>query len=175
LQPAEIAEKLGYTPMTASRAVQELTGSGIAELRREGRTRWLYLGDRPVEVWERAKPLLRSPVKRTAWAKPTAALRAPQTPLAGLSALAQRTMLAEPQWPVHAVSVQQWRSATRAGLELLPEPLPGAYEWQVWTYKPKLAVTRNTVDPLSLTLSLQGEADERIQLALDELKEQFPW
>jgi hypothetical protein len=28
---------------------------------------------------------------------------------------------------------------------------------------------------LPLTLSLQDEADERIQLALDELKEHFPW
>jgi hypothetical protein len=32
-----------------------------------------------------------------------------------------------------------------------------------------------TVDPLSLTLSLQDEADERVQLALGELKESFPW
>jgi hypothetical protein len=32
-----------------------------------------------------------------------------------------------------------------------------------------------TVDPLSLTLSLQDEADERVQLALGELKEHFPW
>jgi hypothetical protein len=34
---------------------------------------------------------------------------------------------------------------------------------------------RKVVDPLSLTLNLQGDSDERIQLALDELKDQFPW
>ena len=33
----------------------------------------------------------------------------------------------------------------------------------------------DTVDPLSLTLSLQGNQDERVQLALDELKGRFPW
>ena len=32
-----------------------------------------------------------------------------------------------------------------------------------------------TVDPLSLTLSLQENADDRVQLALDELKGQLPW
>jgi len=32
-----------------------------------------------------------------------------------------------------------------------------------------------TVDPLSLTLSLQDEADERVQKALSELRGKFPW
>lgn len=31
------------------------------------------------------------------------------------------------------------------------------------------------VDPLSLMLSLRGSTDERIQSALDALKEQLPW
>jgi hypothetical protein len=33
----------------------------------------------------------------------------------------------------------------------------------------------DTVDPLSLTLSLQDNQDERVQRALDELKGRFPW
>lgn len=173
--PALSATKLNYTPMTVSRAVKELTEAGIAELRRERRERWLYVGDRPADIWERAKSFLRSPVKRTAWANSSSALPLSRAPLAGLSALAQYTMLAEPLWPIHAISSQQWRSATRAGLETLPEPIPGAYQWQVWTYDPDLAMSRETIDPLSLTLSLQGESDERVQLALDELKKQFPW
>jgi hypothetical protein len=45
----------------------------------------------------------------------------------------------------------------------------------VWSYTPVLLPGSRTVDPLSLMLSLQEEADERIQLALDELKERFPW
>jgi hypothetical protein len=77
--------------------------------------------------------------------------------------------------PIRAISLQQWRSATRAGLQTLPEPILGAHQWQIWTYDPDLAMSRKAVDPLSLTLSLQGESDERVQLALDELKEQFPW
>ena len=175
LHPALSATRLNYTPMTVSRAVKELTEAGIAELRRERRERWLYVGDRPADIWERAKSFLRSPVKRTAWANSSSALPLSRAPLAGLSALAQCTMLAEPLWPIHAISSQQWRSATRAGLETLPEPIPGAYQWQVWTYDPDLAMSRETIDPLSLTLSLQGESDERVQLALDELKKQFPW
>jgi len=173
--PAVDAAKLSYTPMTVSRAVKELTETGIAELRRERRERWLYLGDRPADIWERVKSLLRSPVRQTVWANPTSTLLPARAPLAGLSAVAQCTMLAEPSWPIRAISSQQWRSATRAGLQTLPEPIPGAHQWQVWTYDPELAMSRKAVDPLSLTLSLQRESDERVQLALDELKEQFPW
>jgi hypothetical protein len=33
----------------------------------------------------------------------------------------------------------------------------------------------NTVDPLSLTLSLRDDSDDRIQLALDELRTHYPW
>jgi hypothetical protein len=34
---------------------------------------------------------------------------------------------------------------------------------------------QRAVDPLSLTLSLQQNADDRVQIALDELKGQLPW
>jgi DNA-binding transcriptional ArsR family regulator len=175
LRPTEVAATLGYTAMTASRAVKELTECGIGELRREGRSRQLDFGGLPAEVWERAKPILRSPVKRVAWGKPNATLRASTSPSAGLTALAQYTLIAEPPYPIQAITGDQWVAATRAQLEVLPEPLPGAIEWQVWAYEPRLLPKHKTVDPLSLTLSLQADTDERVQLALEELKEQFPW
>jgi hypothetical protein len=173
--PNQAATKLGYTAMTVSRAVRELAGAGIGEVRRESRTQSLDLGARPEDIWDRAKPFLRSPVMRTEWAKPDSALDPSLAPVAGLSALAQHTMVADPDWPVRAVSKQQWLAATRAGLDRLPEPIADAYQWQVWSYDPNLGAARNIVDPLSLTLSLQGESDERIQLGLEELEEQHPW
>ena len=68
-----------------------------------------------------------------------------------------------------------WKKATEAGIRELPEPAPGAQEWQVWSYSPALVPGATTVDPLSLALSLQDNADDRIQLALDELERQRPW
>ena len=174
-QPAEIVTELGYTPMTLSRAVKELTAAGIATLHNEGRARWLRMDRSAAETWEHAKPLLRNPVKRRVWAHPIPKLKPPHVRLAGLSALARYSMLAEPPWPMYALSPAQWKTATQAGMELLPEHLPGAYEWQLWHYNPALVPDSETVDPLSLTLSLQDDADERVQLALGELKEHFPW
>ena len=174
-QPAEIVSDLGYTPMTLSRAVRELTAAGIATLRTEGRARWLQMEGTAAETWERVRPLLRSPIKRRVWTQPIPKWRPPRVRLAGLSALARYSMLAEPQWPIYAISPAQWKTATQLEVETLREHLPGACEWELWHYNPALVQNSDTVDPLSLTLSLQGNTDERIQLALDELKERLPW
>ncbi len=174
-QPAELATELGYTPMTLSRAIRELTAVGIATLHGEGRARRVRMARSPAETWEHAKPFLRNPVKRHVWAYPVSELTPPHARLAGLSALARYSLLAEPPWPIYAVSPAQWRTAARAGLEALPEELPGAYQWQLWRYSPALVPDAATVDPLSLTLSLQDDDDERVQLALNELKERYSW
>jgi hypothetical protein len=174
-QPAEVVGELGYTAMTLSRAVKEITAAGIATLRTEGRVRWLHTERTAAQTWEHARPMLRSPVKRRIWMLPPPKSRPRPLRLAGLSALARFSMLSEPQWPTYAVAQAEWKAATQAGFETLPEPLPGACEWELWHYSPALVRDSDTVDPLSLTLSLQGNPDERVQLALDELKERFPW
>ncbi len=63
----------------------------------------------------------------------------------------------------------------QARVETLRVQMPGACEWQLWHYNPALVSNSETVDPLSLTLSLGDEADERVQKALDELRRKFPW
>lgn len=174
-QPSELAVALGYTPMTLSRAVKELTATGLATAHTVGRTRWLRMVHSPEQTWAHAKPVLRSPVKRRVWVDGQGfAMQHPHR-VAGLSALAQLSMLAEPKWPVHALTAADWKAAADAGVQTLPEPEPGAQLWQVWSYSPALIPNANTVDPLSLMLSLQTDADERVQLALDELKGQLPW
>ncbi|BEP48528.1 MarR family transcriptional regulator [Variovorax sp. V116] len=174
-QPSEIAVALGYTPMTLSRAVKELTAAGLATAYTVGRSRWLRMELPPGQVWERAKPALRTPVRRTVWVAAHGTVAHRPSRLAGLSALARYSMLTEPKWPVFALAAADWKAATDAGVRELPEPEAGAQEWQLWSYSPALVPDADTVDPLSLTLSLQENADDRIQLALDELKGRLPW
>jgi DNA-binding transcriptional ArsR family regulator len=174
-RPAKTAAELGYTPMTLSRVIKELTGAGLASLHAEGRARWLCMAGPPQAIWERAKPALRTPIRGTFWvADDTTLVNYPRR-LAGMSALARHSMLAEPRWPVYAISTADWKAATEAGVRVLPEPVAGAQEWQVWSYKPALVPGEATVDPLSLTLSLQDNGDDRVQIALDELQGRIPW
>jgi len=174
-QPSTVAAALGYTPMTLSRAVKELTAAGLAAARTVGRSRWLRIELPPEQVWERARPALRTPVRRTVWVAAHGVAAHRPSRLAGLSALASYSMLTEPKWPVYALTSVDWKAATDAGVRELREPEVGAQEWQLWSYSPALVPNANAVDPLSLTLSLQDNADDRIQLALDELKGQLPW
>ena len=64
------------------------------------------------------------------------------------------------------------KTAAQAGFTPLPEPLPGAVEWELWTHTPALIPDGDTVDPLSLTLSQQDRTDERVQLGLEPLTRQ---
>lgn len=171
--PAEIAADLGYTPMTLSRAVRELSGAGLAQVHKAGRSQYLRMAYSPRETWEHAQPLLRSPVQRTVWTSTKNSTELPVR-VAGLSALARVSMLAEPRLPVFAVSRTAWQ-ALKANITELPQATPDAYEWQLWNYAPTLQPNSDMVDPLSLILSLRDGTDDRVQSELDAVMEQLPW
>jgi len=173
--PAATAAELGYTPMTLSRAVRELTTADIATPHRKGKQRWLHLSRPPAETWRVAKPMLRSPVKRCVWTPRAAMPHLERFPLAGLSALARYSQLSEPALSVYALDFWKWKILGQGGLPTLQEPLVGAIQFEVWSYAPIPIPDNKAVDPLSLSLSLQNDSDERVQGALEELQEHFPW
>lgn len=179
-QPAEMARDLGYTVMTVSRVVNELIDADIAKLDQRGRVRWLLMERPPAETWELIRPLLRTPVKRQFWTRSVRALERQHLPLAGESALAHYGQLADPTIPIYAVGAGQLKTPEFKNLTEVSEPVTDGCELQVWSYTPLFAAgsktrDRKIVDPLSLSLSLEGSTDDRIQLALEELKEHFPW
>lgn len=181
LTAAEIAAKLDYTPMTASRAARELAAAGLAELHKSPSGQHITLINPPSDTWKRALPLLRSPVQRVVYAK-MFAFQPPPTGLgdvvrAGMSALARNTMLAQEGPDVFACSRDSWKG-WKNRVQVLPHPDNDADEVQIWSYPPTLkkdaaqATTTAEVDPLSLYLSLRNIEDPRVQSALDELMEQ---
>lgn len=173
-QAAQVGNDLGYTPMTVTRAVRELVGAGLLDAHIKGRFQYVTLRGWHAEVWQRAKPLLRTPIHRMEWM-----LRAPpvnnRVRLAGLSAIAEHTLLAEPRIPVYAMTRADWKQFQPPKNERVPAALDDAYEIQVWNYPPTLQGEGKTVDPLSLILSLGEHPDERVQGAINELQEQLPW
>jgi hypothetical protein len=61
------------------------------------------------------------------------------------------------------------------GAKKVPEPEPGALQLELCNYSPALVPETGLVDPLSLILSLQSDADDRVQQALDAIEERLPW
>lgn len=165
LSTLAVARNMGYSPMTASRANREMEAAGLVELSRVGSKSTITLAHERQEVWERAKPLMRSPVARQLH------VIGPSEPLAlaGESALAELTLLVRPSENVYAIGPNDWRSM-QSEFTIRPEAEPNTFKLEVWSYHPLLQDGRSTVDPLSLILSLQDERDERVQIALEQLE-----
>ena len=172
--PAEMAQCLGYSAMTMTRAFDELESAGLGEIISEGRERRLRFTESAKNVWAKAQPLLRSPVKKRLFInQPNIE---PPGPRAGLTALAHYSMLVEPANPVFAVSREDWKSLKqRRQIGILPTKEPGSLEIEVWSYAPTLFAKDKLVDRLSLYLSLKDSKDERIEIALEEMLKGQPW
>lgn len=174
IHPDTLNERFGYTAMTVSRAARELQAAGLAKAFAVGREKWLRFDQGPKDIWQRAQSWLRSPVNRSVWAV-SAGDSIDDAPLAGLSALAAQSALADPTCPERAISSERWKHAQRKDLQVLHLPEPGATRWQVWRYDPRRLADNGLVDPLSLIVSLREDADDRVQQAVEQLEARLPW
>jgi DNA-binding MarR family transcriptional regulator len=172
--PQEMAAALGYSNMTLSRAFDELEIAGLGRHSIQGRRRLMEFSGSGRDLWEKARPLLRTPVSRTVMVK--ASNDEIGAPVAGLTGLAVYTSLAEPEIPVIAVARSAWPDLrTRFPKAVAMSAESPAVEIEVWTYPPRAVADGPSVDRLSLYLSLRGTADERVEAALDELLEGMKW
>jgi hypothetical protein len=162
----EWAEELGYTKMSMTRAFREIRT--ICENMPPDED----LCGR--ELWGRLQPFLRSPVrKRRYYAvhEPDVA----QQVLAGDSALALYTMMAEPHRTV-CMGTERWKAFQERLVPIeLERPEPGCLEVQIWIYDPDLFARNGAADPLSVFLSYETNTDERVEMALEKLLEEVPW
>jgi hypothetical protein len=174
LTPKEAAACLGYSAMTMTRAFNELEETRLVEVSMRGKERHLRLVAKPHDTWTKAQPFLRSPVKkRLCIPRIKAASRRPR---AGLTALAEHTMLAPPARATHALSGHEWLSLRQQHQVIeVPQQDPEALEIEVWSYPPAQFADGDLVDPLSLYLSLRDSDDERIAASLEELMEKVKW
>jgi DNA-binding MarR family transcriptional regulator len=161
--------------MTMSRAIEDLEAHGIIEIGQEWREKPIQFLGNTEEIWEKVLPELRSPVSKRVYLEQ---LDWPMGLLAGLTALAEVSMLAPPNRIVRAVTNDEWKAIQKdRNLRIIPAASKdmATVELEIWKYDPRLLSESGWVDPLSLYLSLRDEKDERIEAALEELLEGFEW
>jgi len=172
--PAEMAQCLGYSAMTMTRAFDELESAGLGEIISEGRERRLRFIESAKDIWAKAHSYLRSPVKKRLLIRPLNF--EPPGPRAGLSALAHYSMLVKPANPVFALNRKDWKSLKqRRQVNKIPNKEPAALEIEIWSYAPALFAKDKLVDRLSLYLSLKESKDERVEAALEEMMKGLQW
>lgn len=168
------AEWLGYSAMTLSKVRDELVADNLCEQEPGQKPRGLRFLHQKKELWEAAMPFLRSPVRRTSWA----VFQHPPPALvpAGLTALANLTLIQDDPKPTYACHALEWKRLIDAhAIKEETDPEIATARVEHWRYQPDLLGTPSGVDALSLYLSLAGNADERVQLAVNSLLEKVPW
>ncbi len=125
----DLAMKLNYTNMTINRAFYELESSELAKVFSQGREKMLRFEDSKKELWDKAKRLLRSPVKNKLFIE---SKNFRQYFLkAGQTALAHYSMISEPNHQIFAISAEQLKVTENfAELEYIEE---NSIELEIWT------------------------------------------
>ncbi|MCA9759528.1 MAG: hypothetical protein KDA27_27280 [Candidatus Eisenbacteria bacterium] len=170
----EVADEVGYSAMNVTRAKDEFVSAGLCHVVRQGRSVVMSFGEKGRELWEEALPRLSSPVRKCHWVRwPKAGHPAIR---AGLTALSSRTMIEDDRVPSYALSSEAYRRGRQENsFRSCADPAEADTRLEVWSYDPLVLGNDQGVDPLSLFLSLQDSADERVQQQVEMLIEDVHW
>ncbi|MNG30535.1 hypothetical protein D3C84_1161670 [compost metagenome] len=84
-------------------------------------------------------------------------------------------MLAEPVQPVYGMTKKQFDAMVEQNALKVADSVDETRAWvEIWAYR-SLKTENHIADEASLLLSLEDNPDERIQIALDEIKEKVEW
>lgn len=175
----EVGMATGYTPTMITQAVADLVHHGLIDVNgTKEKTIHFRLPAR--QLWQKAidDHHLTNPVLKRIYVDELP-LKAPMLK-ANMTAMAEYTDLNPDGQTYYAIGRRAFQAIEKEQTLRHPNPVEGAYCIEVWKYNPiKLAKARHIqagiVDPLSLYLSMQDHKDERIEMGLDQIINQFQW
>ena len=164
MSTSQAAKDLELTPTSISRASKQLEETGMVHIKKVGVQRILCSEDSAKMLFKKAGDILQNPVKRTIYIPK--GLVSTNLVESGYSALAEYSMLNKPNIKCYATErISQWKDVMTNSLQ--DSQVQVAVE--MWRYNPQKLSTRNTVDELSLALSLRKDVDERVEAAVEEM------
>jgi hypothetical protein len=164
-----------YSRVTLAKVIDQLLKLDIVHHAQSlGFKNCYSFGATQTAVFERARHFMRSPVKRKVGID-RVLLKTKDVFLAGETALAKYTMLAGPVQPVFGMTKKQFDAMLDEDAFTVTSSVDEIRAWvEIWAYR-SLTEEKHIADEASLLLSLEGIQDERVQIALDELKENLTW
>ena len=166
----EVAELLGYSIPAVQNSFRELEYFGIGERvrRKSSRAFEFVFSESGRGLWEKARPFLASPVRKVV------GLAVPPREgcvVAGVDALAALGRLNDQPPTVFATAFDGF---AKRGFDVV-SAIGAPYLLQLWSYAPQRLGGDRGMDVLSLVLSLGDERDDRVQIEIDRLLEEFKW
>ena len=171
----ELAEKLQYTQMGITKAIENLRRLAIVKV--EGTKEKNIIFEKDLQkLWGDSERLLINPVMKTVYVdeKPKGLLKSNTT------ALEEYTDMNPSALEYFAIEKKQFYELEKNNKLVNLNNESGNFALEVWKYNPELLTKgitkKNNVDPLSLYLSLKdGFFDERTDMALDQIIGKYIW
>lgn len=175
----EIAEKLNYSPMAITNAVEDLKQHELIEVDGD-KEKYIKFNLERNELWHMAQEqnILESPIVKTVYVD---VLPSNNFMLkANASALPEYTSLNPSKQQYYAMEKNTYYSLKRNNGLVNANDREGQYGIEVWKYNPLTLVEemdneQAVVDPLSLYLSLKDNYDERVEMGLEQIIEKYIW
>ena len=167
LSVSEIASKIrGYSYVSIAKAVENIEVLGLCECQKDsGRSKRIQFLAEGHVLWEKAKPFMTTPVKEVKYCDVIPSVKFQYSEI---SALASYTMLSPNEAPTIAIYSGRFSDTDFKGLN----DFDGNVKIEIWRY-PEIDAESDTVDRLSLFLSLEGDTDPRVdkenKLMLDKI------
>lgn len=167
----KISKALQLSKATCTRAINDLTSSGLLVQKIDGTNKWISPAFEKSKFLKKGYTRLKSPIDRLVYVRELPAhLLYYQS---GVKALSAITMVgAKKQDAGLAVSKKACPSISADDIITKQDFEDfGGTILEVWSYDPSLLSKSGQVDDISLLLSLESDQDERIQMGLDEIRE----
>lgn len=164
LLTSEAAKRLGFSPMSISRASRQLADLGLIRVEKRGIQKAILTDQSPQELFQTAASYLRNPVRRKIYVSKADLDK--ELLLSGYSALSEYSMLNPPHVAVYAAdSVVRWEKKSSKTLQNSEDQCAV----ELWRYDPKILSEGDSVDRLSLALALRDDSDERTEEAISDM------
>lgn len=167
----QISKDLALSKATCTRAIDDLSASGLIETQSEGTNKWISLAYDKPNFLKNGFPRLRNPIERYVYLNHS--LQCPNQFRSGILALSEiSTIMANEQDGSFAVSKMAAADIPK-DLVMTEQNFKdfGGCVIEVWSYDPALFSDNGRVDNISLLLSLENNTNERIQTGLDRIRE----
>ena len=169
----DAAEALGVTRTSITRASEQLVALDLISQVTRGKEYYMSVKSNGIEAYEKAKPYLINPIQ-----KKITVIKEDiydSYSISGESALAKTTMLNTPDIPEYAVYKSDIDISDVSLVDTKWNPEAEAVNIELWKYDPALFARNGIVDPISLALCFEDNADERIESSIEKYLEEYKW
>lgn len=166
-----IAKDLSLSKATCTRAINDLTVSGLITQNAEGTNKWITPAYGKPEFLKKGYERLKSPVERILYVKTP--IQVEKQVISGIRALAQQSIISVNEQD-GSIAVSKKTAAKIPAHAICTEQYFGDFGgsvFEVWSYDPVILARNACIDDISLLLSMDNNPNERIQMCLDEIRE----